>query len=226
LGASAAIESHLSVSRTSRPKRAPRPHGERASWPHETRSPRGSSPTPARAAIERSSRRSGLSPTTTSTAAWKATAPCAAPSRRVRIVDGSSRPALLALLQSEARYDVARLRREPDLRDALLFEDLAADITEQPYLAGHEDLLRARLSTRVSRPLLALQATRESVFAARGLTGPRAGAGVAEDSLEDRRREQEASLPRSGIDQLGVSAGAIVSAAPHRPRARAQRRAL
>jgi hypothetical protein len=112
---------------------------------------------------------------------------------------------LLALLESEVRYDVARMRREPGLRDALLFEELDESIGEQPYVRGRADLVTPPLETTVAAPLLALQRARQSLFATRGLAATPADAQIAEAATE--RSTYDASLSRSGIDQLAVSAG-------------------
>ena len=71
--------------------------------------------------------------------------------------DVVARVRLLALLQSEARYDVSRMKSAPDgLRDALLFPDRDAPIDQQRYVSGHEDLIRVPVETRVSgRPSIA-----------------------------------------------------------------------
>ncbi|HEY7374659.1 MAG TPA: DUF4105 domain-containing protein [Polyangia bacterium] len=79
------------------------------------------------------------------------------------------RARLLALLQSEARYDVARMKAVAGLREALLFVDRDRPIDEQPYLAGRAELIRVPVETRVSAPLRSLQSTRRALFVARGL---------------------------------------------------------
>jgi hypothetical protein len=133
-----------------------------------------------------------------------ATDPDAAPSRAARV-------RLYGLLESEVRYDVARLKREPSLRDALFFPELDRPLDEQSYLGGQADLLRPPISTIVSPSLRSLQAARETVFEARHLSSPsQAG---AEMQVRRARDEYEASLPRSGIDQMAVAAGVIASGA-------------
>jgi hypothetical protein len=119
-----------------------------------------------------------------------------------------ARVRLYALLRSEARYDVARMKRVAGLRDALLFVEADKPIGEQPYLAGREDLLRLPLETRVSAPLASLQRAKQTLFAARSLAetvdeAPRAGDAVAV------RAGYDGSLPRSGIDQLAVLAALL-----------------
>jgi hypothetical protein len=122
----------------------------------------------------------------------------------------------LALLVSEARYDVGRMKEVSGLRDALLFVDVDKPIDEQPYLVGFEDLVRAPVETRIAPPLRSLQRAKQALFASRALD-----ASLATDEPEQvaatARREYDASLPRSGIDQFallgGVVGGAGVAAA-------------
>jgi hypothetical protein len=117
---------------------------------------------------------------------------------------------LYALLRSESRYDVGRMKRVPGLRDALLFVALDKPIVEQPYLAGREGLLRLPIETRVSPPLASLQRAKQALFAARALA-PAASeeASARGDATLSARADYDASLPRSGIDQLAVLAAVI-----------------
>jgi hypothetical protein len=131
-----------------------------------------------------------------------ATDPGAPPARVARV-------RLYGLLESEVRYDVARLKREPSLRDALFFPALDRPLDEQVYLGGQADLVRPPISTIVAPSLRSLQAAREAVFEARHLSsGGQAGADV---QLRRSRDEYESSLPRSGIDQMAVAAGVLAS---------------
>jgi hypothetical protein len=129
----------------------------------------------------------------------------------------ADRVRLLALLQSEARYDVARMKRVPGLRDALLFPDAARAIDEQPYVAGHADLVRVPIETRVSDPLRSLQRTRQALFAGRGLdtseTFEERRAADAAAVVRAERAAYEGSLSRSGIDQTAVLAGVVADRA-------------
>jgi hypothetical protein len=111
---------------------------------------------------------------------------------------------LLALLESEVRYDVGRLKREPALRDALLFVDRERPISEQPYLRGRAELVTPPVVTDVAAPLRALQQARQALFAARALS---AAPVVAATDAAPARADYAASLSRSGIDQVGVAAG-------------------
>jgi len=118
-----------------------------------------------------------------------------------------ARVRLLALLVSETHYDVPRMKEVPGLRAALLFVDADQPIDAQPYLAGFEDLLRPPTETRIALPLRSLQRAKEALYAARDL----AAAGAATPSAEDAttvRRAYDASLSRSGIDQLALLGGA------------------
>ena len=148
---------------------------------------------------------------------------------------------LLALLQSERRYDVLRMKGVPNLRDQLLFVDPDQAIDRQPYLrqpylAGREDLLRLPSETRISPPLRALQRTRQALFAARRLErGDDRQAGQPDGDRPDQpdqpdqpdgdrapavtlaRREYEGSLPHSGIDRFSALVGQAFGAAPPRP---------
>jgi hypothetical protein len=127
-----------------------------------------------------------------------------------------------ALLQSEVRYDVARLKREPELRDALLFVDPERSIAEQPYLDGAAELVSQPVVTSISAPLRALQQARQTIFAVRHLAAAiaslpaaipdAAGTGAAPE-IDLARREYDASLHRSGIDQVAISAGAVTGTA-------------
>jgi hypothetical protein len=127
---------------------------------------------------------------------------------------------LLALLQSELRFDVVRMKAEPGLRDALLFSDPDAPIQRQGYLAGYESLLELPCETRVSPSLLSLQRAKQALFAARGLASAGAhadadadgdsGATGATAALRRQRREDrayQAALPHSGIDRFALSGG-------------------
>jgi len=124
---------------------------------------------------------------------------------------------LLALLRSEARYDVARMKGVPGLRDALLFTDAAQPIDLQPYVAGREDLVRVPVETRVSGPLRALQRTKQSLFVARALGASEVSRPVDEGQrdlgttiVRAEREEYEGSLSRSGIDQMALSLGTVI----------------
>jgi hypothetical protein len=128
---------------------------------------------------------------------------------------------LLALLQSEARYDVSRMKGVPGLRDALLFTDRDETIDRQPYVVGHEDLIRVPVETRVSGPLRSLQRARRALFVARGF-GASDGAeeqrqADAESVIRAEGREYDAALSRSGIDQFGVLAGMVAGGTPAAP---------
>ena len=122
----------------------------------------------------------------------------------------AARARLLALLQSEARYDVARMKSAPDgLRDALLFPDPALPIDEQAYVVGYADLICVPVETRVSGALRSLQRTRRSLFVARRFDD--AGApdeeGALASVIRSERQEYDAAMSRSGIDQVAVLAG-------------------
>jgi hypothetical protein len=132
----------------------------------------------------------------------------------------ASRLRLLALLQSELRYDVARMKAVPGLRDALLFADAGATIEQQPYLRGQEDLMRLPVETRISAALRSLQRAKQALFAARGPDDTNEDddrGGAATDETAVARREYEASLPRSGIDQAAVLAGFAGGGGPGAP---------
>ena len=121
---------------------------------------------------------------------------------------------MLALLQSEARYDVSRMKGATDgLRDALLFPEPDATIDQQPYVAGHEDLIQVPVETRVSGALRSLQ-RRETRAVRRAGLRRRVKADDEEDGdqtaaavIRSERRTYEGALSRSGIDQLAVLAG-------------------
>jgi hypothetical protein len=123
--------------------------------------------------------------------------------------DRAGRLRLLALLESEAWYDVARLRRDPALRDALLFPALDLPISEQAYVRGHEELVVVPVVTAVSVPLRALQRARETLAEARALPP----ATPAPDATLAARETYDAALRRSGIDQTSVSAGGVLGRA-------------
>jgi hypothetical protein len=131
-----------------------------------------------------------------------ATDPAESPAR-------AARARLYGLLESEVRYDVARLKREPALRDALFFPELDRPLDEQAYLRAQADLMRPPVVTTVSAPLRSLQAARETLFEARRLSSDVAPDGGLDLQVRRARDEYEASLPRSGIDQMAVAAGAI-----------------
>ena len=123
---------------------------------------------------------------------------------------------LLALLQSELRFDVVRMKAEPGLRDALLFSDPDAPIQRQRYLAGYESLLEVPCETRVSPSLLSLQRAKQALFAARALASADAdadgdGSSAAAPAMLQRQqreaREYQASLPHSGIDRFALLGG-------------------
>lgn len=133
-----------------------------------------------------------------------ATDPNASPARAARV-------RLYGLLESEVRYDIARLKREPALRDALFFPELDRPLDEQAYLGAQADLVRPPLSTIVSPSLRSLQAAREVVFEARRLSSDSPSG--AEVQVRRSRDEYESSLPRSGIDPMAVAAGVIASGA-------------
>jgi uncharacterized protein DUF4105 len=122
----------------------------------------------------------------------------------------AARTRRFALLVSEQRYDVERMKQVPGLRDALLFVDPAKPIDEQPYLTGFEDLIRPPVETRIAPPLRALQRTKERLFAARDLEGSAVLSGPDQDATTVRRA-YDASLSRSGIDQLGALGGVMMS---------------
>jgi len=145
----------------------------------------------------------------------------------VRGVDPAqvSRLRLLALLQSELRFDVVRMKAEPGLRDALLFPDPHQPIERQAYLAGYEPLLDLPCETRVSPPLRSLQQTKQSLFAARrlaagdaedagaaGAAGPTAPEAIAAQRQQREERDYQASLPHSGIDRFAVLGGVVAGA--------------
>jgi hypothetical protein len=138
-----------------------------------------------------------------------------APSPTTKPDDVVARVRLLALLQSEARYDVSRMKSAPDgLRDALLFPDPEAAIDQQRYVSGHEDLIRVPVETRVSGALRSLQRTRRALFVARAFgDAPAQGEQNEQDGpdvatvVRSERREYDGSLSRSGIDQLAILAG-------------------
>lgn len=124
---------------------------------------------------------------------------------------------LLVLLQSEVRYDVARMKAVAGLRDDLLFVDAERPIDEQPYVmnagfpppvAAQEPrlLLRMPLQTRVSEPLLALQRTKQVAFAARRMQPAAEILAGTQDAPAPQAvaRAYAGALPRSGIDQLAV----------------------
>jgi hypothetical protein len=121
----------------------------------------------------------------------------------------AARARRLALLISEARYDVERMKEVPGLRDALLFVDPGKTIDEQPYVVGFEDLIRPPLETRIAPPLRSLQRTKERLFAARDL-GAAAAPGDPEQDTKTVQRAYEASLSRSGIDQFALLGGLTV----------------
>jgi hypothetical protein len=126
--------------------------------------------------------------------------------------DRSERLRLYALLESEMRYDVARLKREPQLRDALLFSEPNLPLEQQAYLRGRADLVSVPVVTTISPALRALEATRERVFAARELASVRSAPDEGL-SVGAARAEYEASLHRSGIDQVAVYGGILASGA-------------
>ena len=134
---------------------------------------------------------------------------------------------LLALLQSELRFDVVRMKAEPGLREALLFSDPDAPIQRQRYLAGYESLLELPCETRVSPSLLSLQQAKQQLFAARRLAsadadgeGPSAAAAAAAtvQRQQHEAREYQASLPHSGIDRFALL-GALAAGGAGAPRA-------
>jgi hypothetical protein len=112
----------------------------------------------------------------------------------------------LALLVSEARYDVGRMKEIPGLRDALLFVDAEKPIGEQPYLTGFADLITPPVETRIAPPLRSLQHTKQVVFGARDLQGTPPPAASSQETTVVRQT-YDASLARSGIDQLAVLGG-------------------
>src|SRR5204862_7584521 len=124
----------------------------------------------------------------------------------------------LALFQSEARFDVARMKTVAGLRDGLLFVDGDRPIDEQPYLAGRADLIRVPVVTRVSSSLRSLQRTRRALFAARGFDASAPSdeerAAEAASVIRAESREYDGSLSRSGIDQLAALAGVTSDGAP------------
>jgi hypothetical protein len=139
-------------------------------------------------------------------------------SRRPGTAPIIDRARLLGLLQSEARYDVTRMKNVAGLRDGLLFVEPALSIDEQPYVGGHADLIHFPVETQVASPLRALQRTRRALFVARGFdtSGPTDAQRAAEAAavIQSERGEYEAALSRSGIDQLGVLAGVAADGAP------------
>ena len=92
------------------------------------------------------------------------------------------------------------------MRDALLFVDADKPIDEQPYVIGYEDLVRTPVETRISRPLRSLQRAKQALFAER-LRDDEAGSAGGEHDGPTLQRDYEASLARSGIDQLAVLGG-------------------
>lgn len=122
-----------------------------------------------------------------------------------------ARARLLALLQSEARYDVARMKSAPGgLRGALLFPEPARPIDEQAYVSGYADLIRVPVETHVSGALRSLQRTRRSLFVARRFDDapvPDDDDGALAGVMRSERREYDAAISRSGIDQLAILAG-------------------
>jgi hypothetical protein len=134
----------------------------------------------------------------------------------------AARARLLALLQSEARYDVARMKGAPGgLRAALLFPDPALPIDEQAYVPGYADLIHVPVETRVSGALRSLQRTRRTLFVARHFDD--ASAADEPDALaaviRSERREYDAAMSRSGIDQVAVLAGIAGDGAQDSPAA-------
>ncbi len=121
----------------------------------------------------------------------------------------AARTRRFALLISEARYDVERMKEVPGLRDALLFVDAGKSIDEQPYVVGFEDLIRPPVETRIAPPLRSLQRTKEKLFAARDLEAIAVPGGPEQDATTIRRT-YEASLSRSGIDQFALLGGVTV----------------
>ena len=116
----------------------------------------------------------------------------------------AARLRLLALLESEVRYDVARLRREPALRDALLFPEPDLPIAEQAYVRDRAELVQVPVVTVLAPPLRAVQRARQALAA----TAPPPAEAPAEPAASvAARAEYDSSLPRSGIDQLGVAFG-------------------
>ena len=121
-----------------------------------------------------------------------------------------ARVRLLALLQSELRFDVVRMKAEPGLRDALLFSDPDAPIQRQRYLAGYESLLELPCETRISPALLSLQRAKQELYAARALASAHAGAdadGSGSAASLTVEREYQAALPHSGIDRFALQGG-------------------
>src|SRR5262249_23844095 len=92
---------------------------------------------------------------------------------------------LAALLLSELRLRVVRVKAAPGLRGGWRFSAPDAPIQRQGYLAGYESLLELPCETRVSPSLLSLQRAKQELFAARGLasTGTRAGGSSAAASV-------------------------------------------
>ena len=138
--------------------------------------------------------------------------------------DLCARLRLLALLQSELRFDVVRMKAEPGLREALLFSDPDAPIQRQRYLAGYESLLELPCETRVSPSLLSLQKAKQQLFAARRLASadadgevPSAAAATVQRQQHEAR-EYQASLPHSGIDRFALL-GALAAGGAGAPRA-------
>ncbi len=129
----------------------------------------------------------------------------------------SGRMRLLALLQSELRFDVVRMKAVPGLRDALLFVDPGAPIERQGYLAGYQALLDLPCETRVSQPLLSLQRAKQSLFAARQLAAagdePPVTATAAAQRQQREDREYQAALPHSGIDRFAALGGLMAGGA-------------
>ena len=120
---------------------------------------------------------------------------------------------LLALLRSEQRYDVVRMRNVPELRQTLLFPAAEKPIEDQLYLAGRAALITASVATDVSVPLRSLQRAKQVLFAARDL-GATGGGGIdGAQAATALRRDYDEALPSSGLDRLEVGAGAAASAA-------------
>ena len=118
----------------------------------------------------------------------------------------SARVRRLALFVSEARYDVGRMQQSPGLRDALLFVDVDKPIDEQPYVAGFGDLIRPPVETRIALPLRSLQHAKEVLFAVRDLEGAIVAADMSQETTAVRHA-YDASLSRSGIDQVAILGG-------------------
>ena len=120
---------------------------------------------------------------------------------------------LLALLRSEQRYDVARMRNVPELRQTLLFPAADKPIEEQPYLVGRAALIRASVATDVSVPLRSLQRAKQVLFAARDLGATDGGGIDGAQAATALRRDYDEALPASGLDRLEIGAGAAASPA-------------